>query len=402
MKQVIIVSCVFPPEPVVSAQISKQLADYLSNSHSVTVISPKPSRPLNFSFSKLEEIKKYKHIIANTFVSPQNSFIKRFLESVSFGLYCFIHILLNCKRIDVVYMNTWPIFAQWFVMLSCKITSIPFVIHVQDIYPESLSTKLSNRLGKVVNSIFIAIDKSILRNAKKIIVISDKMKDYLSKTRVVSKSDFTIVYNWQIDGASSFLNIKNDSNSRPFTFMYLGNIGPLANLSYIIKVFSNTNINSQLIIAGSGSDKENCKNLVQKLKVNNIHFLDVPDGKVFEIQSWADCLLLPMQSGAGNFSIPSKLIAYLFSAKPILACIDLDSDISGILQSASCGWLVAPDDYETLLKHFDTIPKLDYSQLNLLGNSGRNFALSNLSQEINLKRLSDSIEDCLTYEHTKN
>lgn len=45
MKHILIVNCVFDPEPVVSAQIGKSLADSLYESgEKVTVIAPYPSR----------------------------------------------------------------------------------------------------------------------------------------------------------------------------------------------------------------------------------------------------------------------------------------------------------------------------------------------------------------------
>ena len=52
MKKILIISCVFPPEPVVSAQMSLDIAEALSKNNDVTVISPRPTRPMDFKFDE--------------------------------------------------------------------------------------------------------------------------------------------------------------------------------------------------------------------------------------------------------------------------------------------------------------------------------------------------------------
>jgi hypothetical protein len=47
---ILLVTAVFPPEPVVSANLSFDIAGELAKKHEVTVISPKPTRPFNKVF----------------------------------------------------------------------------------------------------------------------------------------------------------------------------------------------------------------------------------------------------------------------------------------------------------------------------------------------------------------
>ena len=54
----------------------------------------------------------------------------------------------------------------------------------------------------------------------------------------------------------------------------------------------------------------------------NIEFWEALNGKVPKIQAQADCMLLPIKKGAASSSIPSKLPACMFSAKPIIGCVD--------------------------------------------------------------------------------
>ena len=63
MKKILIISCVFPPEPVVSAQLSLDIAEALSKNNDVTVISPRPTRPMDFKFDEKQSNYPFTHIV---------------------------------------------------------------------------------------------------------------------------------------------------------------------------------------------------------------------------------------------------------------------------------------------------------------------------------------------------
>ena len=131
---ILVLSCVFHPEPVVSAQISKDLADTISVTNQIIVICPKPTRPAGTSYNvKDSEGSLYKRIILKSFIHPRSSFFGRMIESISFGRATRIFIKEQNKEISVVYANTWPLFAQYAVTKTCKELNIPLVLHVQDI-----------------------------------------------------------------------------------------------------------------------------------------------------------------------------------------------------------------------------------------------------------------------------
>ena len=82
---ILIISCVFPPEPVVSAKLSFDLATKLTeNGNQVSVISPKPTRPLNFNFISSEIKPEFKHEIMDSFTSPESDILGRMRESYIF------------------------------------------------------------------------------------------------------------------------------------------------------------------------------------------------------------------------------------------------------------------------------------------------------------------------------
>lgn len=388
MKKILIISAVFPPEPVVSAILSYDLASALSEKEDVFVISPTPTRPFGFKFDKPHVVNKFTHFQLNTYTCPESKLFGRLRETYSFGKACFEFIRQNHNSISQIYSNTWPLIAQYYTVKASRKFNIPITIHVQDIYPESLTNKIPF-FGAILNVLLLPFDKFIFRNANHIIALSEKMKQYLSVSRKVDLNKISVVANWQDETAFIEYNSKsNRKPDQPFTFMYLGNLGPVAGINLLIESFAKaTLVNCRLVIAGSGSMKQNLEKQAARHPNANIEFWPVPEGKVQEIQSMADVMLLPMKKGAASSSIPSKLPAYLFSKKPVLACVDEKSDTAFAIKSGKCGWVLPPENSELLIKGMKDVSMLDSKELLLKGEAGFDYAIENFSKKENLQKL---------------
>lgn len=398
MKNILIVNCVFDPEPVVSAQIGSSLAEVLSKSdNNVTLIAPYPSRPLGFKFDKFKKktnsISKFiskKQLTCYylpSYIYPKSGIIGRLRESISFGIASYRFIMSSKENYNVVYMNTWPIFGQLGVTLACLRRKIPYVVHIMDIYPESISKRLPFPLKELMNLLLMPIEKFILNKAKRIIAISNKMKTYLKESRSLDEEKIYVVLNWQDD--KEFALDEKVINNEKKVFMYLGNIGPVAGIPLLIESFSK--LNAKLIIAGSGSYKYNCEQFSKKFTNLDIEFLDVPLGKVAEVQSKADVMLLPIMKGYANTSIPSKLPAYMLSAKPILVIADLESDSVETVIKAKCGWAVEYENPILVIEKINDILKVESAKLREIGLAGAVYAKNNFSKSINLTKLKTAI-----------
>jgi glycosyltransferase involved in cell wall biosynthesis len=392
--KILLISAVFTPEPVFSANLSRDLAEELSINNEVTVVCPKPTRPQGFTMENFCREESYRVIRLNSFTCPSAKLIGRFKESYSFGIHCRNYILDNIQNIDVIYMSAWPLFAQFLIISTAKKFNIKVVTQVQDIYPESLMYKF-NFLSSILKFILLPIDKYVLQNSSKIIVISKNMKDYLAKTRLIANDNFVIVQNWQDEKAfveyNELYNSKVNSK-KSFTFMYMGNVGPTAGIELLIDAFASANLcNSSLVIAGSGSRKDSLMKYALQYNMGTIRFCDVPDGKVPEIQAQADVMLLPIKKGASFSSFPSKLASYMFSKKPIIGCTAEGSDIELAINLSNCGWVVPAENVESLRNAMQKVSKLPQADLCKLGLNGYVYAMNNLSKKNNLYKIVDQI-----------
>ena len=399
-KRILFVSGVFYPEPVVSARLQTDLAKKLSESYFVTVLRPRPTRPKGFSFPEYDySALPFKVVEIDSYTSPASSLIGRFRESISHGRWCARYIRQHHKEIDFVYNDSWHLFGVYQVAKVTNKYCIPYITPVQDVYPESLASKMPDikLLRSLVMYLLKPLDHYVLSHAACVQTNSEKMADYLSESRAIDRMRFVVVRNWQDD--REFLefarrDVKKSQNG-VFTFMYLGNIGPLAGIEVLFETFAKANLrNARLVIAGSGPAKADLQ-LKSKQYACNIEFWDVPTGRVPETQAQADVMLLPVRKGFAKSSVPSKLIAYMFSAKPIIASVDADSDTAECVRSSGAGWVAEPESVQSLGKCMEESFHSSEDILRQKGGRGYNYAIEKFSKKKNLEILNRICVDIL-------
>lgn len=399
-KRILFVSGVFYPEPVVSARLQTDLAKKLSENYFVTVLRPRPTRPKGFSFPEYDySALPFKVVEIDSYTSPASSLIGRFRESISHGRWCARYIRRHHKEIDFVYNDSWHLFGVYQVAKATNKYCIPYITPVQDVYPESLASKMPDikLLRSMVMYLLKPLDHYVLSHAACVQTNSEKMADYLSESRAIDRMRFVVVRNWQDD--REFLEFARrdvkKSQKGVFTFMYLGNIGPLAGIEVLFETFAKANLrNARLVIAGSGPAKADLK---QKSKqyACNIEFWDVPTGRVPETQALADVMMLPVRKGFAKSSVPSKLIAYMFSAKPVIASVDADSDTAECVRASGAGWVAEPESVKSLGMCMEESFHSSEDILRQKGRRGYNYAIEKFSKKKNLEILNRICVDIL-------
>lgn len=402
MKAILIISAVFPPEPVVSSKLSFDIATELSKDCRVVVLHPEATRPLGFDFKNSRSLDDgFENITIPSYVCPQSTIMGRFRESYSFGVQCLEYIKKHYTELACIYVNSWPLFSQFLIVKAAEKYGIPCIMHVQDIYPESFNNRIKiESLNKLLYKILLPLDKYILTHTTHVLAISANMKLCLAKTRKIDRDKITIVENWQDERSFIAYNKKSDHKERvedKLTFMYLGNNGPVAGVEFLITCFAKARLfNSRLVIAGSGSRKEACKELASNYPDVCVEFWDVPDGKVPEVQNQADVMLLPVKKGAAMSSIPSKLPAYMFSSKVIIGALDLESDTAKAIMDSNCGLVVEPENEQQLIDALQKVSEWSVQILKEKGKNGFDYAINRFSRKQNLPLITNLIRNYAT------
>lgn len=394
-KKIVIATGVFPPEHVTSALLNYDLAKELAKKYEVTVLRPYPTRPIGmkFEYDGLKD-EPFETILIDSYTSPESQLIGRFRESIDFGRKCAAFIRRHQNEIAFIYNNPWQLFGVALIARVAIKYRIPYMVAIQDIYPECLLTK--GKKSQVVRGLVMGILKPIdiyyQRNATRIRTISDEMGDYLSLTRKIPRGKYLIVNNWQNDE-----DFKDFSHSFPkdiFRFVFVGSINVHANVEMIIRAFAEAGVpNSELVLYGGGDQIENCLELVQQMKLDNVRFDYVKRDQIPYVQSQASVLVLALPTGNGNLCLPSKMTSYMLSGKPILASVDRDSATTRYINEAQCGVAVDPDSIASMAEGFRMMAALSEEQLCTYGDNSLKYARKHLTRDINLRIVCDAIDE---------
>lgn len=409
--RVVIVSAVFPPEPMVSAQTSAQLAQELAGrGHSVHVLAPFPNRPKGkvfdgysrslYSTSKSEQ--GYLLTRCWSFFSPYSTMLSRFSENLSFGITSGLRLLCG-RRPDVIYSNSWAIFATGIVCCAAKLRSIPVVLSVQDVYPESLESQ-----GRVAKRNWFyrflrKCDQAILRSAKEIVVISAGFLALFSSDRGIPSERLHVVPNWGRDDVSEAspedapkLRQKLGIPANAFVAVYAGNVGVASNAEMLVDVFAELKAHSQiyLVIAGEGSRLDVCRASIARYKLDRV-IIHSPwkTEETMPVLQMANVLLLPTKADQSLLSIPSKLISYFLSARPVIAAVLPSSDTAMAVRDNGAGWVVTPESVEAMKDAILAASLVPAETLRQMGLAGRTYALQHLTREANLPRMIQIVEN---------
>lgn len=396
-KNILIISAVFPPEQVTSAYLNYDLAKTLAKDYRVTVLRPKPTRPIGVTFQNSWSDPDFETVLIDSYTHPESELMGRLKEAVDFSRKATKYLKSHKEEIDFVYNDGWQLFGLYIIAKACVKYNIPYMVPIQDIYPECLFTKslAPGFIKKIIEGILLPFDKYYQKNAYRVRTISDEMRNYLSPTRNVPIVKYLVVNNWQND--DDFL---KDYPARPddgkVVFAYVGSINEHANVDLMIKAFVSANIdNVEFRIYGGGNKKDYCVNLAKQLGAKNIIFDIVSRDKVAFVQSQVDVMVLALPKGNGNLCLPSKLTSYLLSGKPVLASVDQDSSTKRILEGNECGKTVVPDDKEVLIQGFQYFSGLSKEKRSEMGTKSREYALQHLTREVNLSIVIESIKQAL-------
>jgi len=410
--KIVIISGTAPPEPVTAGRAHYDLAEHLSTEGNVVwFISPKPTRPLGMVYPEtngnvISTIKdNFFHVRLNSYAYPSYDLLKRARESVDFGYRSAKFINTFIRDYDIIYASPWAFLGQLIIILLRCNKKRPLIMDVQDLYPESYLTKIRSGFLKALWRPLFAIDWYIARKSAHLTVISESLKRVYTDKRKIPVDKVTVIQNWQ--DPEPFINTKilkedilnrynlNRASDR-FIYMYLGNIGPVAGVETILDSFALLgDSNTFLIIAGSGSAREKCYTMAQKLNLETVAFIDVPSGlqPVVELQGIADVLLLPIHPEAANSSIPSKLIAYMFSGKPVITSANMLSETASAIKESGCGWIIKSNGSSDWVEAMDSAMKTENSRLNNMGRSGYEYAMEHYSKKSGLIRMTRVLDN---------
>jgi glycosyltransferase involved in cell wall biosynthesis len=380
-----------------SSRIAASLAQGLTErGHSVDVVTGFPNYPTgkiypgySMKWRQIEEEGQIRTIRVPLYPSHSRSAVGRMANFASFGAASTLIGVPSLRKADVAYVYHPPITTAFPAMALRLLKRVPFVLHVQDMWPESVihsGMGGSNRVGSVLS----AVCSAVYRAASEIVVISPGFKELLCE-RGVPADKISVVPNWVNEGLygswpadSAERRLLGPDDAR--IVLYGGNLGEFQGLDAAILAAERVGPRLHLALVGDGIARERLEDLIKQRDIRNVTILPSrPESEMPRLLAAADAHLVKLQDLPFFAStIPGKTQVALSSGRAVVMAVR--GDAARIVDDAGCGLTCAPD-IDGLTSAFTRIVAMPQAELTGMGQAGRqyyemNFSFANATEKI--------------------
>lgn len=362
--------------------------EWVKMGHNVTIIAASFShlRQKNLDISVItEEVIdgiRYIWLPVNKY---QGNGVMRFKNMLAFiyQLYKNMGKFIGLKPDVVIASSTYPLDSYPAYKLA-KNTGAKFVFELHDLWP--LSPMELGGMSKWHPFIMFMqkAEDFWCTHADKVVSILPKTEEYL-RTRGLKDGKFCHIPNGIVlSDYDNVLPLKADyaerldklHNSGKFLIGFAGAHGIANALNVLLCAAEKLkNTNAYFVLVGQGQEKENLKALAQKLKLDNVLFLDsIPKKMVPAFLNKMDVLYIGWQNKPiYRFGIsPNKLMDYMMASKPILHSVTAGNDL---VQEANCGISVPAEDVDAVADGIKKFMAMDKAELFALGANGKEYVV---------------------------
>lgn len=286
--------------------------------------------------------------------SHSGSALGRVANYVSFAASAAALGARDLDAVDALWVYNSPATVGLPLLLRRRAQATPFLLHVQDLWPESVlhSGMLpAGRPGAVAERLLRRLVERIERAADHIAVISPSVAGLLAERGVPA------------DKISYVPNPTDETLFRPrdrradvrqliggaegdVVLMYAGSLGHVQALDTVIDAMSHLRSHRQikLVLVGTGIAEAGLRDQVTRLALTAVRFHGrVSAGDIPDLMAAADVQLVSLRDDPFlAMTTPSKIAAILGSAQPVIAV--LTGDGADVIGQADAGVVCAPGD----------------------------------------------------------
>ena len=320
---------------------------------SAEALSRDAERPAGLTFARLdlgEPLDKYRYV-------------RRLRQERRYGRLC--AELIDRLVPDVVLAANVPLDAQRLSLQASRRNNVAFVFWLQDLIGPATHNLLRGRLpivGRLVGRHYERLEAQLLRGSAAVVPISDDFRGYLEACGVVSDR-ITTVENW---APLSQLPVRPKENSwakeqglaERFVFAYTGALGMKQDPTLILELAMRYRRREdiRLIVHTGGPGLEYLRKRSNELGLENLSLKGfVPWDQLPDVLGTADVLLASIHRGAGDYSVPSKVMSYLCARRPLLISVPSHNLAGQIVEREEAGLVANPGDVDAFLAAADRL-----------------------------------------------
>lgn len=396
---ILLVTAYFPPDTGSAAHLFYELGTALvERGHDVSVITSFPSYHARGDLSRyrrrlwLNETLDEGISVARVAVprpfrdTPVGRGLWQFSCAASFALRG-----LALPRPDVVLVYSPPLplgLTAWMLRLF---RGIPFVLNVQDLFPQSAIDLGVLKNGFLVR-FFKGLERFLYRQANYITVHSPGNREHVI-SRGAEPERVTVMHNWvdtdfirpgeRFNGFSRGHGLDNR-----FVVSFAGVVGYSQDLDIVLEAANLLRDRPKIhfLIVGDGVEKARLEQKAREMELSNVQFLPMqPRHRYPAVLHASDVSLATLHAEVATPVVPSKILSIMAAGRPVIASMNLNGDAPRLIEEAQCGYALPPENPQALAEAILTLYH-DATLREQLGWNGRRYAEQHLSVQAGAER----------------
>lgn len=406
-----IVSQWYDPERGSAAQSGVIARSLARLGHRVDVVTGFPNYPTGvlydgyrLKFYQRERRDRIDVHRAPLYPSHDANAIRRALNYLSFAVSATGVALSKLGRVDVCLVYATPATAAVPAMLMRWLRSTPYVVHVHDLWPDSvLSSGFLSKLQNGVGSwILHAYCDAMYRGAYAVAVTSPGMGERIER-RGVPTEKIHFIPNWADE--ELFRPVPGDAALRrsldltaPVTVMYAGNLGEYQDLETVVEAARLLRHRREIefVMVGEGVERPRLEQLCREYELQNVRFLGARTfSEMPSLIALGDLQLVTLRDlPIFRTTLPSKLVATLASGRPILG--GLSGDAARLVIASGAGDVVTPGRPEQFAAAVERFVALTPAERQARADAGRSYYMEHLNEQTVAAELSAVLDSAAT------
>ncbi len=298
-------------------------------------------------------------------------------------------------RFDVALSGNTPIDVQFALLQHCRRNRVGFVHWIQDVYCKALEFFLCRRIGSFAAPLsfpFFLMERWVALRSDANVAIAPAFAEVLSRWGV-PRERTTVLENWgpfdemRLLARGNAWSREHGLESR-VVFLYSGTLGMKHRPDLLYRLAESLDDSCAVVVVSEGPGREYLSKMPKR---DNLLLLDFQlYDRVPEVLASADVLLATLESDAGQFAVPSKVLSYLCAGRPLLIAAPRTNLAASIVERSGGGTVVDPDRPEEWIEAARLLAG-DEDLRASLGASARRYA----EHEFEISRIAARFEEVL-------
>lgn len=398
MSRILILSLIFPPDGVSSAQLLGEIAEDLhlaDNEVEVFTTSPHynadeaalASQPITWSWHRLTGVSDYRGIRVTHLRMPPKSAgsVGRIFQWLWFHLGTAVLMPSRLRRLDSVLTISPPPTVAIVGGIAARISRARLVFCVWELYPEILVALDVVRRGSLLHRVLERLERTTYALSDVISVLHEPMREQVMEKypefadRIEVVPTFADVDFLRPLDRETALRSEVGIPADRIVVGYAGNLGVSEDLRPVLNAAAELP-DVHFLICGDGSDRQGLEEVVGDLGLSNVDFTgQLPYQRVPEIIASCDIALVVLSTGVGSEALPSKVYRTMACGRPILAVCDDDTPLASLVRSESLGVVADPRSATSIANAIRVLAE-DEGKRQAMSNAARTIAVEKFSR----------------------